>query len=257
MERDEVVTTAASDRPAMPAILHQHWRPLDPTLGICAAAYDELRARWQAQRPLRGWKIGAHHAAGRAMLGVQTSLLGFLPVTTQYPEGALIDLAGTQRPGVEAEIAVHMRRSVAADDSESAIADAIAGLTISAEIVDIGGDHTDPCHVLRRNMFHRGFMLPGAPAPRPVGEYDAVVVGIELNGREQAAVLPLAVLGDIRWIVGFVAASLACMGEEVAAGHVILTGAVTQLPIWVIPGDAIAIDAGSLGRLNLNFKPTE
>jgi 2-keto-4-pentenoate hydratase len=77
------------------------------------------------------------------MLGVQTSLLGFLPVTTQYPEGALIDLAGTQRPGVEAEIAVHMRRSVAADDSETAIADAIVGLTISAEIVDIGGDHTD------------------------------------------------------------------------------------------------------------------
>jgi 2-keto-4-pentenoate hydratase len=253
MERDAIV----SGRPIVSAVTREHWRAVDPTLRAYAGAYDDLRSRWHAQKPLRGWKIGAHHASGRVLLGLQTSLLGFLPTTTQCPEHALIDLGGTKRPGIESEVAVHIDHPVAAGDSAAALEGAIEGLTIAAEIVDIDSDHTDPCNVLRRNMFHRGFILPGSSAPRPVGEYDAAIVRIELNGREHAVVSPIAVLGDIRWIVAFVAASLERMGEELAAGHVILTGAVTQLPIWVKPLDAIDICAGPLGRLQLKFKAGE
>ena len=49
------------------------------------------------------------------------------------------------------------------------------------------------------------------------------------------------------------AAGLARRGDRLAAGQRILSGVLTPMPIWVQPGDQVALSAGDLGTLELTF----
>lgn len=238
-----------------PPITREHWRALDPDDPRLSAPYGELRNEWGARRPLRGWKIGAHSPTTRAQLELQSSLLGFLPAGTEAPAGWPIDLADAARPGVEAEIAVHVGRAVGPACGEQELADAIAGLSIAAEIIDLRGRYDSLANVVRRNMFHRGYVLPPADfALRPIAQLDNVIVRVYRNGKEAGHGRPSLVLGDVRWVLAFVVETLARMGEELFPGSIILSGVVTELPVWVAAGDDVAIEAGPLGRLDLKFQ---
>jgi 2-keto-4-pentenoate hydratase len=230
----------------------EHWRPIDFSDARLAAAYRDMAEAWRAAGPLRGWKIAAGAVQMRRQLGIASALIGFVSAGAELAPGEAVDLTGAAAPGVEAELAIHIGRDVRADASDAELAAAIDGLGLSAEIIDVRGDFTDLVHLLATNSFSRAFVFsPVQPAPIRLPPDSALA--ISLNDRAIFAAKPFERLGDLRWVVRFVAAALEANGESLRAGQVISSGLLTPAPIWVGPGDAVSIEAGALGRLDLTF----
>ena len=62
------------------------------------------------------------------------------------------------------------------------------------------------------------------------------------------------VLGDPRMALTWLANCLSGLGETLAAGQIITTGACMK-PLEIGPGDAVCADYGTLGRVTLRFDP--
>ena len=124
---------------------------------------------------------------------------------------------------------------------------AITGVGVALEIVDLTRPPDDPVSVVAANVFHRAVAFspfqPTSPAARIQGR-------LIVNSRVEASA-PVA--ADVIDRVGAVARLLGAMGEPLQAGDRIITGSVVQVAVKV--GDQVIADMGPLGRVTLLIGP--
>ena len=145
-------------------------------------------------------------------------------------------------------------KDVARGASREAAANAIAGLAPAIELVDLADEADDVAAILSGNVYHRHVILGPRDNARG-GSVEGYSGTVLQNGEPVAAVAELqATTGDYVELVRHVADLLAAFGERLAAGQVIITGAVVP-PLPVQPGGSVAFKLHTGAEASVRFKP--
>jgi 2-keto-4-pentenoate hydratase len=199
-----------------------------------------------------GWKAAFGSPSGRAALGLDGPLVGFLTEDRRLPPGATALVDGWTRPMLEAEVAVHIGSDLPPNPGMAAVQRAIAGLSAAIELADVDQPPSDVVEILRGNIFHRHVMVGELRAGRR--DLTGVRATVSRNDAEVAATDdPEALTGHLLGVVTSMAATLAQVDERLLEGDVIITGAVVP-PLEVQPGDRLTVALSGLGSLQVTIR---
>jgi 2-keto-4-pentenoate hydratase len=197
---------------------------------------EALRAQLQGRRNALhagarhiGWKLGT----GRRERIGDGPVLGHLTSTSELRNG------GTYRATRDALL--HADAEVALEIGKAA---EVLRYGAALERVDLGGSN-EAEQIVASNVFHRAVAF-GPFGPCVTND---VVGRLIVNGHERArAPVRHVEYGELADEVGQLLAEL---GEELAPGDRLITGAVVQVP--VAAGDLVVADLGPLGRAELRI----
>ena len=160
--------------------------PLDPqVLAGTRTMLARQRDRVAAGAGRLGWKAAFGSPTGRATLGLDRPLVGFLTRDRQLEPGALVPVDGWRRPVLEAEVAVHIAHDLPPDPDADTLAAAVAGLSVAIELADVDPPPTDVGEILGGNIFHRHVVLGALRSERH--DLAGVRASVAVNGEEVAA----------------------------------------------------------------------
>jgi 2-keto-4-pentenoate hydratase len=197
-----------------------------------------------------GWKMGFGSAAGLASLGIARPLVGFLLDSGLLPDGSTVPIRSWQRPVLEPEVAVRVRRDVPVDATWDETRASIDGLAPAIELVDINPPPEQVGPVLAGNIFHRHLVLGPVDDSRSTGDglsARLLVDGVEVSSTDDPATLTG---GDVVELVRQAAELLGACGEVLAAGQVVITGSVLP-PLPMTPGQRVEAHIDPLGSLSV------
>jgi 2-keto-4-pentenoate hydratase len=207
---------------------------------------DSLRDTIARGAQRLGWKIGLNTAEAQEKLGIPDPVIGFLTTATQLEPGASRSVADLDKPLIEPEVCVRLRRPVEAGAQPDEALAAIQSLGPAIELVDLPAPPDDVEAAVAGNVFHRGVVLGPHREDAAVSGVEAVVrVGGEERQSAQAEV-------DLAATISLVADLLGSAGELLEAGDVIICGSLTP-PVPVTAGDEVVADLGPLGAVELKL----
>jgi 2-keto-4-pentenoate hydratase len=209
---------------------------------------EKLRA---GDRPL-GWKVGFGSPAGRARLGIDRPLVGFLLRSNLLPDGAEVPIGDWAAPTLEPEIAVHLGYDIPPGASADAVREAVGGLSAAIELADVDPPPTNVREILAGNIFHRHVLL--GPVRRGWTRPADIQARVLLDREEIDATDDVTALtGETVEVVRLTAELLELCGEQLRAGDVVITGSVVT-PVPVVGGRTAAVDLGPLGKLAVSLR---
>ncbi|WP_421842235.1 2-oxo-3-hexenedioate decarboxylase [Marinobacter algicola] len=222
-------------------------------------AYDvqwEIRRRKEARgNKIVGMKMGLTSRAKMEQMGVDTPVYGFLADYFAQPESSEIDTKQLVHPKVEAEIAFVTKAPLRGPGCHvGAVLAAIDFVLPAVEIIDSRYENFrfDLVSVVADNASSSRFVTGGCMAdPRDVDLANCGVV-LEKNGTVVEVGAGAAVLGHPATSIAMLANMLAERGEEIPAGSLILSGAITAA-VLIEPGDNVTMRAQGLGSLSMRF----
>jgi 2-keto-4-pentenoate hydratase len=191
-----------------------------------------------------GWKIGLNVPAAQEKLGISHSVIGFLTSASRLEPGVTHSVGGMEKPLIEPEVAVTLRRDVEQGAEPGEALAAIGSLGPAIELVDIPAPPEDLEETLAGNVFHRAVVLGPTRQDAALSRVEATV---RVNG-EQRESAPGEV--DLAATISLVADLLGSVGERLEAGDTIICGSLTP-PVTVAPGDRVEVDLGPLGSVEL------
>ena len=196
-----------------------------------------------------GWKIGLNIPEAQKALGIEEPVIGYLTSASVVDSGGEYSAGGDSSLRAEPEVALEMGADVEPDADADAAREAIAGLAVALELVDVTPPADDGIEaILAINVFHRAAVLgPSRPAFRGEGLAGA----IHVNGEQrEAAEVP----DDFTDVVRLTARLLGEAGERLERGDRIIAGSLTpQVPLAV--GDRVAVEIEDLGRVEADIAP--
>lgn len=224
-----------------------------------AEAYEvqwAIRRRKEARGTrIIGMKIGLTSHAKMQQMGVDTPVYGFLADVFEVPESGEIDTTKLIHPKVEAEIAFVTKAPLRGPGCHvGAVLAATDFVMPAVEIIDSRYENFrfDLVSVVADNASSSRFVIGCKVAdPRDVDLRNVGVV-LEKNGKVVEVGAGAAVLGHPATAVAMLANLLGERGEEIPAGSVILSGAITAA-VPVEPGDNVTLRAQGLGTLTMRF----
>ncbi len=219
-----------------------------PTLhdGIAAQV---SRARSAGAVPPPGFKIGATNPAMQAYLGLPGPAASFMAAADLHGDGSTLAYAAFLRPGVECELAVHLRTDLLPGPCTPAqAAAAVDGVMAAIEVVedrypDLPAFGTPA--LVADGVYHAAAVLgtpttgwqdldlPGLPG--------TILVDGEVRGTGPGAALLGGPMQALAWLAS--SAEAAAYGG-LRAGQVVMLGSVT-LPVWL----------DGPGRVEVRFPP--
>jgi 2-keto-4-pentenoate hydratase len=207
---------------------------------------DSLRDTIARGAQRLGWKIGLNTAEVQEKLGIPDPVIGFLTTATKLEPGATRSLGDLEKPLIEPEVCVRLRRPVEAGARPDEALAAIQSLGPAIELVDLPAPPDDVEAAVAGNVFHRGVVLGPHREDAAVSGVEAVVrIGGEERDSAKADV-------DLAATISLVADLLGSAGELLEAGDVIICGSLTP-PVPVKPGDHVVADLGPLGAVELKL----
>jgi 2-keto-4-pentenoate hydratase len=214
------------------------------------AQLEQRRRRLDAGERSLGWKVGFGSRAARAQLEIGAPLIGFLTDRSVVPAGASPSLTGWRRPMLEAEIGLSLDSDLPRGPDRHACLTAVGSIVPALELVDVDPSPDDVEQILAGNIFHRHVALGEPSSPVPIGSLRGVVRS-PARGVEGVAD-PQELTGDLVGIIGHVADLLAEFGIDLAAGEIVICGAIVP-PIAVNPGDTIRYRLEPLGEIEIEL----
>ena len=230
-------------------------RPADRAEGYAVAA---ALAR-QSGDSVAGWKIAATSEAGQKHINVEGPLGGRILAGRVVAPGATIPLAGNLMRVAEAEFAFVVGRDLPEKGSpylQDEVMAAVSALHLTIEIPD---------------SRYADFTKVGAPsliADTACASWLAVGPAVEVdwrgidlsahrvaafrNGEEAAVGGGMAVLGDPRIAMTWLANEVARYGGGLEAGQFVTTGTCV-VPVKIDSGDEIRADYGPLGTIAVSI----
>lgn len=211
----------------------------NPAVGRGIEKMLALRAeRLAAGERHLGWKLGFGAPASLERFGLSAPLLGFLTDATRHDPGARVPVAGWEAPVAEPEVAVYFD-----DDAvPGRVVDAIGALGAAIELADIHPPPEDLEEVLAGDVYHRAVILGPQDASRAGGRREDLRARVVHDGETVADTREVeALTGDIVRILDHAAALLAAYGQRLAAGDVVIAGAVVP-PLKVGPGQEVRFE---------------
>ena len=218
-----------------------------------------------AGRKVLGWKIAATSLAGQAHIQVSGPLAGRLLSGQVTHDGATLSLTGNRMRVAEPEFCFRMARDLpprATPYAQTEVMGAVEALHLALEVPDSRFavfEDAGEAQLIADNACTAQFVL-GAEAPAFWRDLDlsrhAVTGHVETaqGDRWTREGVGANVLGDPRIALTWLANCLSGLGETLAAGQIVTTGACMK-PLEIGPGDAVCADYGALGRVKLKFDP--
>ncbi len=200
-----------------------------------------------------GAKLGLTSVAKQRQMKVDEPLYGWLTGDMAVDVGQSLPCARFIQPRCEPEIAFLLGAELTgAHVTAATVLAATAAVCPAIDVLDsrfAGYSFTLP-DVIADNASGAGFVLGGQPTS-PVG-IDLRLTGVvlEKNGELVATAAGAAVLGHPAASVAWLVRALAARGRGLAAGQVVLSGALTEA-VPVAPGDVIVARFDRLGSIEL------
>jgi 2-keto-4-pentenoate hydratase len=214
------------------------------------AGQRSLFMRMQREAPAGtvrvGWKIG--HAIDEVdALGGELPVVGWISSATVLADGDAYAARGARALRGETELVIELARAVDPDAGDDALRDAIAGLRVALEIVDVGRPPYDPRGIIEGNLFHRAVVFGNrlAPVADTVGPA-TLRVNRRVHGQDDD---PPCLLAAVRGVARMLDAT---GGMRLGRGDKILTGSLVHVP--VSPGDDLRAEIDGLGRVSAHLR---
>jgi len=231
---------------------------LEPTDQAGAYAVQAINtARWREEgRRIVGRKIGLTAKAVQAQLGVDQPDFGVLFADMQIPHGGVLRRGRVIQPKAEAEVALVLGRGLDDPDADAAAVAAAAEHAVAAiEIVDsrIADWKITFADTVADNGSSAFFVL--GPDTRPLEGLDLYTCGmaLEVNGQVVSLGAGAACLGHPLNAAAWLARTLCALGAPLAAGDIILTGALGPM-VALSPGDRVSARIGGLGEASFTYE---
>lgn len=199
-----------------------------------------------------GWKAAFGSPGGLSALGIDRPLVGYLTHSRRLVSGTSISLEHWTRPVLEAEVAVHLIRDVAAGTGAEEVRKAIGGLSAAIELADLDPPPSDLEVVLGGNIFHRHVLV----AERRVDRDDlaGITARVTRDGVEVArADDPEALTGGLHDVLVALADRLAAAGELLRAGDLVIAGSMVP-PLEVAAGQVLRVEVAGLGDVEVSLR---
>ncbi len=245
--------SAQSDRRAITA-LTDRYSGVDSALAY-SVQDAVVAARRQAGARIVGAKLGLTSKAKQRQMKVDEPLYGILTDDMRIASGAVVRRDDYIQPRCEPEIAFLLGADLEGEDVGSD--DVLAATALVFPAIDVldsrfAGYTFTIDDVIADNASSAGFTL-GGDGIRPV-DFDLRLVGcvLELNGALVATAAGAAVLGDPASSVAWMVRQLAVRGRGLAAGEVVLAGALTEA-VAVAPGDRVVAHFDRLGAASITW----
>lgn len=223
---------------------------------------DAYEVQWEIRRRkiargnrIVGMKMGLTSRAKMQQMGVETPIYGFLADYFERPDGGEIEMKDLIHPKVEAEIAFVTKAPLKGPGCHVGAVLAATDFVLPAvEIIDsrYRDFKFDLVSVIADNASSSRFVT-GTRA-RNVRDLDLRNMGVvmEINGKVVELGAGAAVLGHPATSIAMLANMLGERGEEIPAGSVILSGAITAA-VTVQAGDAVTLRAQDMGSVSMRF----
>ncbi|MCB1337539.1 MAG: fumarylacetoacetate hydrolase family protein [Maritimibacter sp.] len=237
--------------------------PIAPGLGEGAGvdtAYAVQEAITEAGltagRRLVGRKIGLTSAAVQAQMGVDQPDYGMLFADMEYADGETIPAGRLIQPKVEAEVAFVVDRDLPRDDmTASELMRAIDCALPAMEIVDsrISDWKIGILDTIADNASSGVYVLGTRPVR--LADFDPRLCGMvmERNGAPVSFGAGVACMGNPLIAALWLARRMAEVGRPLAAGDVILSGALGPM-VAAQPGDLFRVAINGLGQISTRFE---
>jgi 2-oxo-3-hexenedioate decarboxylase len=223
---------------------------------------DAYEVQWEIRRRkiergarIVGMKMGLTSRAKMQQMGVETPIYGFLADYFERPDSGEIEMKDLIHPKVEAEIAFVTKAPLKGPGCHVGAVLAATDFVLPAvEIIDsrYRDFKFDLVSVIADNASSSRFVT-GTRA-RNVHDVDLRNLGLvmEINGKVVELGAGAAVLGHPATSIAMLANMLGERGEEIPAGSVILSGAITAA-VAVKAGDAVTLRAQDMGSVSMRF----
>lgn len=215
----------------------------------------EIVARWTAAGArVVGKKIGLTSKAAQNHFGVFEPDYGHLTDTMSRPEDSVVDINELIQPKIEGEIAFVLSRDLSGSVTAHEVLRAIDFALPVLEICDtrIEGWKLRAPDLVADNTCSAMFVTGGVR--RRVDDLDLRRLGmvLERNGEVIDTGASVAVMGNPINAVAHLVRKLADVGSGLAAGELVLSGAIgTMIP--VAPGDRYTLRIEGLGTTRIAF----
>jgi 2-keto-4-pentenoate hydratase len=221
------------------------------------AVQDTNTRRWLAGgRKMVGRKIGLTSMAVQAQLGVDEPDYGVLWADYGFSAGDSVSTKRFMQPRAEVEIAFVMERAV--DDPEATMTElmrAVAYAVPAVEIVDsaVADWNIRLVDTIADNASAGGFAL--GTSPRRITDIDMRLGGAILskNGMPASTGIGAACLGHPLNATLWLARKMASLGRPMAAGDVVLSGALGPI-VPIAAGDVFTIEIQGFEPFQVGFR---
>lgn len=216
----------------------------------------EIRRRKEARgAKIVGMKMGLTSRAKMEQMGVDTPIYGFLADYFDCSGSADIELSSLIHPKVEAEIAFITKDALRGPGCHiGSVMAATEFIVPAVEIIDsrYRDFNFDLISVIADNASSSRFVI-GTPEPVS-GDLNLRTLGVvmAINGDVVELGAGAAVLGHPAASIAVLANMLAERGEEIPAGSLILSGAITAA-VSVKSGDVVTLRSQGLSDLSMKF----
>lgn len=222
-----------------------------------APGMERQLARWrsalEAGMPRRGWKIGINVPEVQSRLGLPHAGIGWLDGRRVLASGASYGTNAQARLHVEAEVAVHLGRSVPPSASPQTARACVEGLSPALELVDYARPAQDLDALVAHSMFHEAVVLGARCPTRDVPGLGAAWPQLRIDAAPAAPPRADLVPSDWGALVAFAARLLACFGESLEAGDLLLSGAYMERASAIAPGQEALAEFGELGSVRVQI----
>ena len=231
---------------------------LDPADAESAYVVQAINtAFWVAEgRRIAGRKIGLTAKTVQAQLGVDQPDFGVLFSDMAISDGGVLQMSSCLQPKAEAEIAIVLKRDLPDPQSNiHTVMSAIDHCVAAIEIVDsrIAAWRITFADTVADNGSSARFVLgKQRHAPRHL---DLFSCGMVLEKNETIASLGAgaACLGHPLNAAVWLARKAASLGQPLAAGDIVLTGALGPM-VGIDAGDRIRVSIGGLGQVSFSVE---
>ncbi len=193
---------------------------------VCAqkALLDRWRRKLSEGHSRVGWKIG-HAIAEIEVLAQDCPVVGYLTSATLLRSGDTYSAHRAKALRAETEIVLELGCDVSSAATGSAIHEAIRGMGVALELVDVSRPPRDVAGIVAGNVFHRAavFGTLQVGAAMRIGRATLTLNDHVHDADEQPRNLG-AVIRDV-------ARMLEACGEHLVAGDRILAGSLVDVPV--------------------------
>jgi 2-keto-4-pentenoate hydratase len=214
-----------------------------------------VERRLAAGRRIVGGKVGLTSLAMQKMMGVSEPDFGHLFDDMILASGAACRVGELMLPRVEPEIAFGLSRELRGPGiTREAVLAATEYVTPALEIIDtrIRDWKIALADTIADNASSARVVLGGEKTPPRRFDLAGIAMQLEKNGNVVEEGVGSAVLGHPAEPVAWLANKLAEFGESLAAGSIVIPGALCRA-VAVGAGDSITARFGPLGSVSVSF----
>lgn len=251
-EEADLLLAAQQDRVPAPLLSARH--PATSVADAYRIADEVVEARLRSGDQIVGYKIGLTSLAAQQMAGIDEPDFGVLLASKVYASGAVLARQDTFRPALEPELGFRLAHDLRGPGVD--VADVLAAtheIIPCLEVVDSRYDAgVRLIDSIADNASAHAIIVGDVGMPPESVDRAQVAVALRIDDRVEAEGTGAAVMGDPAAAVAWLVNKLAEFEVGLKAGHIVLSGSMTQFVYVDTTAHAVG-DFGPLGQITVSI----